>query len=376
VNAVAAVITQPLQTYRDHFYAVSVGVGTPAQPLLLRPSLADTSWVAATNCTYCCVSQKYNPSASTSGGQITKYNSDCGCSQVVEVLTLYGADQKTPIGIIENFDLNVVDTAGRDPDNMLPFDGILNLAEVANKALANKSIPAAYYSVYTKPTCTNDISTSDAGRITYGGADDVNCGAVLDWLSYDKSGSLNTKLDALTIGTSPATTLTDATVDIDPFLITTLVTNDTFNAIVKAWNVKGSGPVYTVDCAPSPVPGPLTFTINNKPYAFPYSHFVRKNGDVCELLIFPNTVEGVSLGNWFSIGVANAFCTMVDLTNAKFGLAPLKVAQTGVCSYKPVDMKKCSGDPTMSTTPSASVTIASSSWVLLTLLALGFFNCQ
>jgi hypothetical protein len=372
VRAVPALIKQPLQTYRDKYFAVSVGLGTPAQPLLLRADVTEGSWVAAANCTYCCVSKKFNASASTTGGQIVSSDP----YTIVETATLYGADPKTALAVLDSWDTNVIYTAGRSPDNALPFDGVVNLAEVADKALAAKMTSASIYSIFIKQTCANGVVTSGAGQIVYGGTDDTNCKAVTEYFKDPKT-TFVVPLDSITIGNSAPMTLTSQEVVIYPFGTTTILSQDAYDAIVKAWNVEGSGANQTVNCAPSPVPGPLTFTIKGKPYALPYSHFVRNTNGVCQLHILPNTVSADLPADFFSIGIGNAYCTVVDVANSQFGLAPLQVAETDACTYEPADGKttQCSGDPAMTTTtPKASGTIGSCVGLVLTALAFAIFT--
>ncbi|KAH7711292.1 ASP-1 protein [Aphelenchoides avenae] len=324
-----------------------VGIGTPPQRLTLTLAIGDNYYsnirVASAACDGCSLPHGFNETASSTfkpdGNQTSSENGKLVYWAVhgPEQISALSASNGGALFTTSVDRLEVVKV--EHEDNLFtqqPFDGFIDLTMSAGSIMGTtKDLPSSVFSVYLKRTCASE-PTDNAGVITYGGIDTVNCDATVKYVKvtpdcdpYTKRYSY-VKVDQIVSSTA---VVEDAWMGrlstVEPMTLATSMF-DLFNANWKATK-SSDGHRWLVDCNDMNKPA-LTFTVNGADLSVPYEQLVTRVGDTCTLDIVDNAddrINNIVLGLPFS----RQFCMVFDFPKKRIGFASKKVSDGAGCKY-------------------------------------------
>ena len=187
--------------------------------------------------------------------------------------------EKVNVGGLESqVQFAMVDNAGGLGPAFLigQFDGILGLAF---KAISEDSMTPVFQAFVEEGQLDENVfgfyleTLGQGGELEIGGIDPAHYAGDLTWIELSSDTYWETKLDGITLGGSPATTVTKAVFDTGTSLLAGPVSDIT--AIAKA---VGATPLiegeYTVDCSKIATMPDMTVTVGGKDYVLSAKDYV------------------------------------------------------------------------------------------------------
>ncbi|KAH7724757.1 aspartic protease [Aphelenchoides avenae] len=217
-----------------------------------------------------------------------------------------------------------------------PFDGVFGLGPAKGALSGTQSVLANAFAkgVLPEPLITialwnyltsNKTPVDNAGAITFGGLDPVNCGAVKKYHSIVGQTGYNLKLDGMRLGSAKSTLPVGATAKFVSGSYNLLAgSKAVIDPIAKATGAVFDEGAYFIHCNAT-FPS-LFLTLGGADYEFPANTLIERfeNDESC-LLSF-DVMREHDDPNAIYIGdpVHNAFCLVLDPVNARIGLATAK----------------------------------------------------
>lgn len=345
------IFTQALRTYMDAYYSIEVSVGLPAADTkkfgdVYQPeqmfSLTLTSdvgmpnpWIPSVQCKLCCNPGNvwYDKQKSTVFNSTNTYANDTLSGE-------YGTDRLTFWGnssylfpVDDTLLFLVSDVRQPNAFTQQPFDGTFNLFSPYSailKAAQNGTFNSTKLTVFLKRTCSSNDS-HDAGVVTYGWEDTVNCESdyVFQQLTEHQSAPRTFRLDAVSVERTTIFTGWQAAPSMDPDM---RIPKSVFDELNKVWNAKAVVTTRT-DTIRN-----LTYTLTSHTIACnaPQAPITLKKDDACYLRVQPTETVYASAGQpiWeLGLPFARQYCHVYAISENKIGFATAKQSLLPHCVY-------------------------------------------
>jgi len=274
-----AVAKVQIKQFEDAQFFGQISLGTPPQNFqVIFDTGSSNLWVAAYNCSIlaCGLHARYDPrKSSTWKANGTKFDIDYASGPVSGWLE---KDRVNVGGLTANTTFAMVDNpTGLGPAFLIgQFDGILGLAF---RTISVDGITPVFQSFVNEKILDENIfgfyleSSGDAGELEIGGIDKSHYSGSITYVPLSSDTYWETKLDGITVGNTPSTTVTKVVFDTGTSLLAGPVSE--VAAIAKA---VGATPLiageYTVDCSKISSMPDITFKVGGKDYVLTATDYV------------------------------------------------------------------------------------------------------
>uniref|UniRef100_A0A914C3P3 Peptidase A1 domain-containing protein n=1 Tax=Acrobeloides nanus TaxID=290746 RepID=A0A914C3P3_9BILA len=323
-----------LYDYEDSEYVINITIGTPPQFFVVLPDIgSNIFWVVDKNCPNCEYpppnGDRFDPSQSSTCNETGKTyhiaygDGSAGSSgDVAEDVLTIGDDQNftvqnTAFGLASYFH-NFVGAS----EIFHPFDGIFGLSPEQD---ANVSSPI--FTMIEQNLLDQSIFTFylqrrghaegvPAGRLTFGGIDEENCGPVIGYANFTlPSWYYSILVDQVAYKDIVIKLETDNLARIDSGNAWIFVPNEIFNKYIVDVNATTDGSYYYADC--NATTDPVIFIIGGHEYEVESQQLITDpENDTCRLYIG----SGLGLGDPFM----RSYCHVFDIGNERIDFAKPK----------------------------------------------------
>ncbi|EFP13377.1 hypothetical protein CRE_11371 [Caenorhabditis remanei] len=332
-----AATSQPFLDYSDDYYRVKMELGTPPQAFTVSLDTASSFlWVLDVNCkSKDCKGDHYEKDTYNNSDSTTF---QCGAGTFVaqfdgQPVTGYLAKETFTLANSLNIRNQDFGSAQTVPDLYLeqPVDGVLGfglpaMAVNGTKTPLDTLMPLLDLKLFTiwMDKITPKSMAGNAGLITYGALDSVNCDSKINYVPLNVMGYWGFALDGFAIGTftrqRKEQVISDTAsgwIGAPPTVISTIVkaTGAKFD-----WNLE----LYTVPCSQMTTQPDLIFTINGINYPVKSVEYILDLGldsRQCALTFFGMSAS--SFGPAWVLGdtFIRSYCHVYDYGNMRIGLA-------------------------------------------------------
>ncbi|KAF8372996.1 hypothetical protein PRIPAC_79425 [Pristionchus pacificus] len=312
VNAIAsnsAVASQPFIDYYDDFYLGDIGLGTPYQNFTIVLDTGSSNlWVIDAACTT--TACKGDPRSGYKKHQFDTTKSSTFVKTSQPFVIFYGSGDCR--GYIAT---DVLNLAGL----VYPTQGLGVSTTIASNLLDQLDQPifTVWLDRHVKPA-----EDKLGGLITYGGLDNVNCDAQVDYVTLSSKTYWQFPITGFSIGSYSSNTKAEVISDTGTSWIGAPAA--AVQGIVKATGAKYDfrNQLYTVPCTGT-YPD-MIFTIGGKAYHIPSSEYVldlELGGGNCALTLFEE--QGGGFGPTWILGDTwiRTYCQIHDVGQGRIGFA-------------------------------------------------------